>query len=362
VYNGMGVFRFSRDASDNLQCTKLATIGSSPQKVVVGSFEPGGTDNPLPPRIILGTAKIDIPTDQLVFSGKTYNFWISAASPWTDLSDVQIKVRSNDRAIKLVKNSAQIRSIKKGETWSNEKTPFSFAAENVTAPKRFHLTASVVSGSGFRVSKEVSGLFQVFPALTYNSQTLIADDTDTYKDLGFTYDFFPYNSAWEWPPKESLSRHKNLIVLDEYDYSVDRRDKVKEFLDNGGNYLVHGYRVTGGYPDPQDKEEQSFMDSYFKARYKREYTGPSNISGSPNDPISHDFKFELNTKKPWKPGVVDCSAGATPIFFYPNGDVAGVRVEGKYKMVYLEFSLQDIVQIETRKELVRRILAWFDGR
>jgi hypothetical protein len=30
--------------------------------------------------------------------------------------------------------------------------------------------------------------------------------------------------------------------------------------------------------------------------------------------------------------------------------------------VYLEFSLQDIVSIETRKELVRKILVWFDSK
>jgi hypothetical protein len=71
---------------------------------------------------------------------------------------------------------------------------------------------------------------------------------------------------------------------------------------------------------------------------------------------------QLKPKKPWKPGVLDCAAGATPILFYPNGEVAGVRVEGKHKMFYFEFSLQDIVSIEARRELVRRILAWFDAK
>jgi hypothetical protein len=174
-------------------------------------------------------------------------------------------------------------------------------------------------------------------------------------------------AAWDRVPalgvgSAGLIRHKNLIAQDKYDYSVDRRKQLQEFLDNGVNYFVHGYRITGGYPEPQYKEEQSFMDNYFKYRYKKDYAGNYSVAGSPNDVIGNNLNFELKTKKPWKPGVLDCSAGATPIFFYPNGEVAGVRVEGKYKMVYLEFSLQDIVSIETRKELVRRILAWFDGK
>jgi hypothetical protein len=64
----------------------------------------------------------------------------------------------------------------------------------------------------------------------------------------------------------------------------------------------------------------------------------------------------------YEPGVLNALEGAVPIFRYPTGEVAGVRVDGKYKLVYLEFALQDIQSLETRKEVMRRVPAWFNAK
>ena len=50
------------------------------------------------------------------------------------------------------------------------------------------------------------------------------------------------------------------------------------------------------------------------------------------------------------------------MLFRSTGEVAAVRVQDKYKLVYLGFSLDDIQSPEAKKELVKRIMAWFDAK
>jgi len=39
-----------------------------------------------------------------------------------------------------------------------------------------------------------------------------------------------------------------------------------------------------------------------------------------------------------------------------------IRIEGKYKMIYLGFRLEEIQSIETKRELIKRILDWFNSQ
>ncbi|MFC2167296.1 hypothetical protein ACFLQZ_04960, partial [Acidobacteriota bacterium] len=129
-----------------------------------------------------------------------------------------------------------------------------------------------------------------------------------------------------------------------------------------GNCLVHGNNVLDvreGYSEY--KECRQFIETYFKANFVKDFEGEKVINGKSEDFISNDLKFQIKESEyPVQPDVLETLPGAVPIFFYPSGEVAGVRIEGKYKIVYLGFSLDDIQQIDVKKELIKRVLAWFN--
>jgi hypothetical protein len=373
MYNGRDVLKFSRDASNNLQCLTMATLSTTSSKAVIGPFQPTGLDVVPGSRAAIGSVEFDMPERTsatetgLIFSARTYKCWLSVTSGWKELKDVEISLDSRNREIRVEKRPVRVESIKPGEAWDNQKQPFVFKAEKVGSPTRFRMTATLTADGGFRVVRDVDELLYLFPELTFKSNTLAVSDEDDYKTLNVSYDLFLNNGGTAWPPKDAILKHKNFIVLDESNVSmtgsVDRKDDLQAFLENAGNFFVHGYGVIGGYDNPRYQTEQEFIAKYFRAKITKDFQGKKQITGSKGDVISDGMTIELQRNRyNQKSGVLEPSVGAIPIFYYPSGEVAGIRVDGKYKLVYVEFALRDIRSLETRKELIRRILAWFNGK
>jgi hypothetical protein len=363
IYNSKYVLKFSRDASDNLKCQVLAKITDYGIGAVVGTFEPTGADTVPGPRAILGRINVELPEDGHVFSGGKYKCWLNVTGVWADFKNVQITLESENKEIKIEKKAFRIDSIKQGQVLDNKEQPFVIRAEKVDNPTRINLRARLTAEGGFQVTRTVSGFLRVFPELTFNSDTLAVSDPNIYKDLSFSYDFFNDNGGTAWPPKDAILRHKNYIVLDELSNTVEMRDYLQPFLDKGGNYFVHGYGVIRGYDGPTFQAERDFVAKYLHATCSKDYVGERKLTGAKGDLIGDGFSIELQRNRyNMQSAVLEPLEGAIPIFYYPNGNVAGIRIDGKYKLVYLEFALQDIKSLETRRELIRRVLAWFNGK
>lgn len=250
-----------------------------------------------------------------------------------------------------------------GQPANNKAAPFVIKAQPVNEPTRVSISAFIAAENGFKVSREVSRILYVLPALKVNSDTLAISHPDLYRGLGFAYDFFNDNGGLAWPPADYICKHKNLFVLDELETTAQMLDRLQPFLENGGNFFVHGYGLLSSYDASRFQTENDFFAKYLQVRYLGESEDATKVSGAEGDPISNGLEIELGKPRyNVKPGILEPLGSAVPIFRYPTGKVAGVRVDGKYKVVYLEFALQDISSLEIRKELVRRILAWFNGK
>lgn len=376
IYNNKYVLKFTRDSENQLHCTVLATLVDQGSASLIGPFQPTGEDITDSTRIVPQNLFIDLKDDEIIESGKNYKIWVKVNSPWKEAKNVLVRLESEMEKINVLQNEFQLPVMQAGKTYDNRNEPFLITPDRITAPTDFSLRVKISTEDGYMVSQsfnvcrssnEANFHFSAVPKFEINSDTLaIGYEADIYKDIGISYDYFDDDDGLRgWPQSEALLQYKNLIILKEYgELITDQKTNLKLVLDQGGNCLVHGYEVlnVGEGKTPEQKEDRQFIETYFHTRYVKQFEGERVIQGKSSDSISNDIKLQLKEKKNEYdlPDVLEALPGAIPIFFYPSGEVAGVRIEGKYKLVYLGFSLDDIQQTEVKKELIKRIMEWFD--
>jgi len=198
------------------------------------------------------------------------------------------------------------------------------------------------------------------------SETIaISGGEGIYDGLGIHPEYFNDYYGVYWPALDDLNFYKNLILYDELSYALSfHQEKLKSFLDNGGNFLMHGYYLISQMEDPippHMKDYADFINSYLQVHYLDETDQVTGLKGQTGDVITDGLNFDLKIEQDgYLPGVLETIASAIPILFYPDGQVAGVRIDGPYKMVILAFYLNDIESLEVRKKLLQRILDWFE--
>ena len=370
IYNNKYVMKFTRDSSGSLQYKLMDQLtAKTASGAAVGPFEPNGPDTPIGFRLI---PALNFAIKKEIFaSGSSYKCWLKITNVFGDAKNIHVQLKSEDGFIAVENAKVSIGNMASGQIYSNEKQPFILRPVKRESPTRFRLTAIVTADGGYETNVTFSSgigsdnrsfSFYMSPKIDTKSDTLAFSSPDNmYKSLGFAFDYFNDNAGGPWPSKEILEGHRNLIVLDEDNDALgDNIEKLQSFLDNRGNFFAHGHHITEYLYSASQSE---FVSKYFNAKYAKEYSGEKKVAGVKGDVISEGLSFDLqdNANKN-NPCVLEPSAGAIPIFYYPTGEVAGIRVDGKYKFVYLEFALQDIKSLETRRELVRRILAWFNGK
>lgn len=133
-------------------------------------------------------------------------------------------------------------------------------------------------------------------------------------------------------------------------------------MDDGGNCFIHGGFLTSKIdPNRNDSSKMmhSFVTDYLHVKYIDQKERPVKITGADGDVLTKGLDFQIK-KDGFSTTILEPLEGAVPIFYYPSGEVAGIRYEGKYKLVFLAFGFVDIESLETRKILINRILDWFD--
>jgi len=383
VYNGRHVLKFSRDTEGRLQCETLATLGETKTQAVVGPFEPEGKDESNAPRIVPKNFFIDLKDGDIIESGKVYRFWVELSSPWRTAQNVRVRLESLASEIKILKGDFLVPKIEAGKIVDNKAAPFLVKPDELKKELGFELKIEISADGDYqsiqsrdraRSGKGGNIYLTAVPKFEFKSETLgMSSDEDSYKDLGISYDYFNDDSGSAWPPVEILLKYKNIFVLADYIVaSPEQSEKTQEMFEAGKNLLFHGDRAIY-LPPAREKQLKPFYDlavKYFKSRYLKGYEGEKAVKGMDGDPLSGGLSFALiNRERPNLPtesqnlpNILEAQPGATPFLFYPTGEVAAVRVEGKYKLVYLGFSLDDIQSAEVKKELVKRIMTWFNKR
>lgn len=385
IYNSRHVLKFSRDAEGRLQCLTLATLGErrSDSMAAIGPFGPEGMDEPQGQRIISQNLITDLKPGDRIESSTEYRFWAVLNSPWKDARNVRARLISHSDDVKVLQGEALVPQMEARKSVDTKGTPFIIRPEDLKEVKRFELELEITADGGYRLlqsfhlARNVQNrnvMLTVNPKFVIQSETLgMSAPRDIYQDLAVVHDFFADDDGDIWPPVEALTKYKNLFILADYLVGNDvQREKTRALFEAGKNLLFHGDGVLY-VPASEVNELKPFLDmavGFFKSRYVKGYEGEKAVKGKSGDPLSNGLAFALiDRETPGLarefqnfPDVLEALPGATPFLFYPTGEVAAVRVQDKYKLVYLGFSLDDIQSPEAKKELVKRIMAWFDAK
>jgi|GEM_PF-3505467 len=385
IYNGRHVLKFSRDADGRLQCATLVALEGrkSGSMVAIGPFEPEGKDNPQGQRIISQNLITDLKAGDRIESRTEYRFWALLNSPWTDARNVRVRLISHSDDIKVLQGEALVPRIEAGIAADTKGTPFIIRPEDLKEMKPFELGLEITADGGYRLlqsfhlARNVQNrnvMLTVNPKFVIQSESLgMSAPRDIYQNLGIDHDFFADDYGDIWPPVEALMKYRNFFILADYLVGNDvQKEKTRALFEAGKNLVFHGDWVLY-VPASEVNELKPFLDmatGYFKARYVKGYEGEKAVKGEDGDPLSNGLSFALiDREKPGLtrenqnlPNVLEALPGAEPFLFYPTGEVAAVRVQDKYKLVYLGFSLDDIQSPEAKKELVKRIMAWFNAK
>jgi hypothetical protein len=202
------------------------------------------------------------------------------------------------------------------------------------------------------------------------TRILIVDDTnnkytDYYKDALRFYGFkFSYWSVGtDGSPTSSLLSDYDLVMWftgDDATTTLTQLDQMNlaSYLDGGGNLFVSGQDI--GY----DIGTSDFYSDYLHANYLLDDVNDDIVNGVYGDPITEGMSLTLSNGTGANnnifPSAIDVLSGTIPIFYYSGGEIAGLRYDGTYKLVYIAFPFESINDDYSRALLMYKIINWID--
>jgi len=378
VYNNKHILKFRRDDKKDLQCNVIATLSKQASASLIGPFEPSGKNESFSERIIPRNLNIDQKQDETIEAGGSYNLWATIVSPWKESRNVRISIESDTDKIKFLRGQFLLPVMNAGVLYDNKSAPFQMKIDTVSEVTDFVLTLHIESGAGYSISQSFKWArssdnanfnFTAVPNLVVTTDTLaISTEADIFKGQEFPHDYFDSRYGMRgWPELAVLLRYRKLLIKNEWgEVLFQQKDKLKTFLDKGGNVLLHGNEALTilGRDQKTVDDAKQFAEAYVRARSLEHFEGKGAIQGRTGDVISDGLAFALADRgaEGMRPSVLEALPGAIPILFYADGSTAAVMIENKYRLVCLGFNVSDIQDEGIRKTLVKRILAWFDKK
>ena len=360
--------------SEKMTSESIGEISDRRGDVAIGPFYPSGEDKPDGLRLTPTAVTIDIDGDKLIESEETYQIRVKVKSCWHDVSQIRVRLESDSDVVEIEPEFVSYDSIDTGQEVENTEQPFILRTKSVEKLIPLELRLIIEAENGYRMEQKIGSLQSknnslssfIRPKLKKISETIaISGGEGIYEEMGIYPEYFNDYYGVYWPAIDDLNFYKNLILYDELSYALFfHQAKLKSFLNKGGNFLLHGYYVMSKIEDPVPphmKEYADFINTYLQVSYLDETDQVTDLKGHAGDVITDGLNINLKIGQGGNlPGVLEPLPSAIPILFFPDGQVAGVRIDGPYKMVILPFYLNDIESVEVRKKLLQRILDWFD--
>lgn len=155
-------------------------------------------------------------------------------------------------------------------------------------------------------------------------------------------------------------------------FSSEEQGIVKSFLQNGGYLFLSGSEVAWDLDSEGSSQDKSFFSNYLKADYVADDSEIYSLDGIDSS-IFHGlfFEFDDGSRGIYEedyPDVIKPSNGSTACLKYSSSSLcAGVQYEGVFpdgispgKLVYISFPWEVIINQNSKKEVVGRILTFFD--
>ena len=211
-----------------------------------------------------------------------------------------------------------------------------------------------------------------------DASILVMDDDGgvSYEDCyhACLYSMGEVYTLWELKsrgcPCFDISEYETVIWFtgDERDSSLthDEQALLTHYLDGGGHVVLSGQNIGYDLVAHGSQEDSLFYTNALHAKYIGDSTQETFLNGLEGDPISDECTFLPIGENQLSPSIIAPHQGASPVLVYfPSGDVAAIKYEGEYKLVYVALGFEGIGamggnDLEVRTKLLDNIFRWFD--
>lgn len=146
-------------------------------------------------------------------------------------------------------------------------------------------------------------------------------------------------------------------------FSFFEQDLVASYLDNGGFLFVSGEEIGWDLDYKGTALDQAFYHNYLKVTYDSDDADTTSAQGASGSFLSVMGTFSFGrTNGPFTsnyPDVITKDANAQTIMNYAGSDIAAIQYTGTYKLVYMGFSFDSIINEADRNLAMERILTFF---
>ncbi len=174
---------------------------------------------------------------------------------------------------------------------------------------------------------------------------------------------------------------KGLVNLNDYKFviwmlldesSVDdtfnktEQSKIKEFIDNGGVFIVSGNEIGWDLVHKGDAADKSFYENYLKAQYIADNPTPNNYKVKDNQNNTYNLDRSTNILSNVYPDLIKPLDGSVKTFSYDgvstSSGIAGVSFKTTNGGVeYLAFAIEGITNTSERTRLLRYIFSRYSA-
>lgn len=162
-----------------------------------------------------------------------------------------------------------------------------------------------------------------------------------------------------------------LLIVEAGKAILDRPtiERIRGYIYGGGRLLIAGAEIAWGLADTAvaaEARDTAFLSQELHAGYAADDAGADSVFGIAGDPIGDGLRASIvnGIKNQDTPDQLTALPGAIPILRYGTSAdaVAGIRyADAKRRLVYLGFGIEGIADLNGRKDLVQKSIAWLLG-
>ncbi len=147
---------------------------------------------------------------------------------------------------------------------------------------------------------------------------------------------------------------------------------LKNYLRNGGKLFINGSEIGYDLFANGSVSDKDFYNNFLKARYVEDNSGSLSVSGEAGTVFQNlFFNYGIVSQgSPYNedyPDAIDTLNGSQILLRYGNNKIAGIGFKGFVpggtkvcNLVYTGFPFETIVNAQSRKDLMKAILGYFD--
>lgn len=139
----------------------------------------------------------------------------------------------------------------------------------------------------------------------------------------------------------------------------DLREKVDEYLGNGGKMFISGSEIGWALGRHEGTPEINFYNNAFKAKFISDNSFTYSVYGEKNgifDGLKFEFGKDGSIYTPGYPDVLTPLNEAETCLNYEDGRSAAILFTSNYKLLYCGFPIETVEPIDARKKILNKIV------